>query len=92
MIWREPVAGEIPLLTQPVLFLMGENDHVAPGRDMAPEALRGKMGHNVELARELAAKMPKANVEMFEGAGHLIHLEAPQRFNESVVSFLNEGR
>jgi len=55
-----------------VLFLMGENDHVAPGRDMAPEALRGKMGHNVELARELAAKMPKANVEMFEGAGHLI--------------------
>ena len=50
------------------------------------------MGHNVELARELAAKMPKANVEVFEGAGHLIHLEAPQRFNESVVSFLNEGR
>ena len=92
MIWREPVAAEIPLLTQPVLFLMGENDHVAPGRDMAPEALRGKMGHNVELARELAAKMPKGNVEVFEGTGHLIHLEAPQRFNESVVSFLNEGR
>jgi pimeloyl-ACP methyl ester carboxylesterase len=92
MIWREPVAAEIPLLTQPVLFLMGENDYIAPGRDMAPEALRGKMGHNVELARELARKMPKANVEVFEGIGHLIHLEAPQRFNESVVSFLNEGR
>ncbi len=44
MIWREPVAAEIPLLTQPVLFLIGENDHVAVGRDFAPEALRGKMG------------------------------------------------
>jgi pimeloyl-ACP methyl ester carboxylesterase len=86
------VAAEMPLLTQPVLFLMGENDHIAPGRDMAPEALRGKMGHNVELARELSAKMPKGTVEAFEGTGHLIHLEAPQRFNESVVSFLNEGR
>jgi pimeloyl-ACP methyl ester carboxylesterase len=87
MIWREPVAGEIPLLTQPVLFLMGENDHVAVGRDLAPEALRGKMGHNVELARELAAKMPNAKVEVFEGTGHLIHLEAPQRFNDTVLRF-----
>jgi pimeloyl-ACP methyl ester carboxylesterase len=92
MIWREPVAAEIPLLTQPVLFLIGENDHVAPGRDLAPEALRGKMGHNVERARELAAKMPKARVEMFEGVGHLIHLEATQRFNESILAFLNDGR
>jgi pimeloyl-ACP methyl ester carboxylesterase len=92
MIWREPVAAEIPLLTQPVLFLMGENDHVAPGRDMAPEALRSKMGHNVELARELAAKMPKGSVEVFEGVGHLIHLEAPQRFNDAVLRFLNDGR
>ena len=69
MIWREPVAAEIPLLTQPVLFLMGENDHVAPGRDIAPEALRGKMGHNVELARELAAKMPKGTRRDVRGHG-----------------------
>lgn len=92
MIWREPVAAEIPLLAQPVLFLIGENDHVAPGRDFAPEALRAKMGHNVELAQALAAKMPQARVEVFEGIGHLIHLEAPERFNESVSRFLNEER
>ena len=92
MIWREPIVGEIPLLIQPVLFLMGENDHVAPGRDMAPEALRSKMGQNVELARELASKMPKGKVEVFDGVGHLIHLEAPRRFNESVLHFLNDGR
>ena len=92
MIWREPVAGEIPLLTEPVLFLIGENDHVAVGRDFAPEALRGRMGHNVELARELAAKMPHAQVEVFERVGHLIHLEAEQRFIESVLHFLNQGR
>ena len=35
---------------------------------------------------------PLTVIEEFEGVGHLIHLEAPQRFNESVVSFLNEGR
>lgn len=92
MIWREPVAAEIPLLTQPVLFLIGENDHVAVGRDFALEALRGKMGHNVELARDLVTKMPQGQVEMFEGVGHLIHLEAPEKFNDAVLRFLNDGR
>ena len=43
MIWREPVVYEIPLLPQSVLFVMGENDHLAPGRDFAPED-RGEMG------------------------------------------------
>jgi pimeloyl-ACP methyl ester carboxylesterase len=92
MIWREPVAQEIPLLTQPVLFVMGENDHLAPGRDFAPEALRAKMGQNVELARAHAAKMANARVEVFEGIGHLPHLEAPERFNELVLRFLSEAQ
>jgi pimeloyl-ACP methyl ester carboxylesterase len=29
---------------------------------------------------------------VFEGVGHLIHLEAEQRFNDSVLHFLNQGR
>ena len=91
MIWREPVVQEIPLLTQSVLFVMGKNDHLAPGRDFAPEALRGKMGQNAELAQALAAKMPRARVEVFEGIGHLPHLEAPERFNDVVLRFLNEA-
>jgi len=87
MIWREPVVYEIPLLPHNVLFVMGENDHLAPGRDFAPEELRGKMGQNVELAQALATKMQNARVEVFEGIGHLPHLEAPQRFNELVLGF-----
>ena len=88
MIWREPVVYEIPLLPHNVLFVMGENDHLAPGRDFAPEELRGKMGQNVELAQALAAKMPNARVKVFEGTGHLPHLEAPERFNALVLGFL----
>jgi pimeloyl-ACP methyl ester carboxylesterase len=91
LIWREPVVHEIPLLTQNVLFVMGENDHLAPGRDFAPEPLREKMGQNVRLAQDLAAKMPRARVEVFEGMGHLPHLEAPERFNDLVLRFLSDG-
>ena len=43
------------------------------------------------LAKDLVAKMPNARVEVFEGIGHLVHLEQPQRFNTVVLNFFNEG-
>jgi pimeloyl-ACP methyl ester carboxylesterase len=92
MIWREPVVHEIPLLEQPVLFIMGENDHLAPGRNFAPETVRDKMGQNAQLAQDLAAKMKNGHVEVFDGIGHLVHLEAPERFNDTVLRFFSEGR
>lgn len=92
MLYSQPVVYEIPLLKQPVLFLMGANDHNAPGRPYAPEALRPKMGENAKLARELVAKMPNAKVDVYEGVGHLVHLEATDKFNAAVTAFLNAPR
>jgi pimeloyl-ACP methyl ester carboxylesterase len=88
MIYREPVAHEIPLLTQPTLFIMGADDHNAPGRPNAPEALRPKMGQNAELAKALAATMPDARAEVIENTGHLAFLEARQKFDALMLAFL----
>jgi len=88
MIYREPVVHEIPLITQPTLFIMGADDHNAPGKPNAPEALRPKMGQNAELAKALAAKMPDASAEIIPNAGHLVFLEAASRFNELMLAFL----
>jgi pimeloyl-ACP methyl ester carboxylesterase len=90
MIYREPVVHEIPLLSQPTLFVMGADDHNAPGRPNAPEALRPKMGHNAELARSLAELMPNGRAEVIPNAGHLVFLEAPERYNELVIGFLGK--
>ena len=92
MIWGEPVLNEIPLLKQPVLFVMGGNDHNAPGRAYAPMEVRAKMGENAKLARELAARMANAKIEVYEGIGHVVHLEATARFNASMLAFLNAPR
>jgi pimeloyl-ACP methyl ester carboxylesterase len=88
MIYREPVAHEIPLITEPTLFIMGADDHNAPGRPLAPEALRAKMGQNAELAKALAAKMPNARAEVIPDIGHLVFLEAPDKYKELVLGFL----
>jgi len=92
MIWGQPVVHEIPLVQQQVLFIMGGNDRNAPGRGFAPMEVRARMGDNTRLARELAARMPNGKVEVYEGIGHLVHMEAVSRFNASVLAFLNAQR
>jgi pimeloyl-ACP methyl ester carboxylesterase len=88
MIYREPVVHEIPLVTQPTLFIMGADDHNAPGKPNAPEALRPKMGQNADLAKALAAQMPDARAEVIADTGHLVFLESPLKFNELMLAFL----
>ena len=80
---------EIPLLALPALFVMGEDDHNAPGRPNAPEALRPKMGQNADLAKALAAKMANARAEVIPNTGHLVFLEARQKFDELMLTFLS---
>jgi len=88
MIYREPVVHEIPLITAPTLFIMGADDHNAPGKPNAPEALRPKMGHNADLARDLAARMANGRAAVIENAGHLVFLDAPARLNDLMLAFL----
>ena len=88
MIYREPVVHEIPLVSAPTLFIMGADDHNAPGRPNAPEALRAKMGQNAELAKAFAAKMSNARAEVIPDTGHLVFLEAPEKYKELVLGFL----
>src|SRR6266852_5455631 len=90
MIYREPVVHEIPLVTQPTLFIMGADDHNAPGRANAPEALRPKMGQNAALAEALAARMPDAHAEVIPNAGHIVFLDAPAKYNELLLGFLGK--
>ncbi|HEY8334722.1 MAG TPA: alpha/beta hydrolase [Tardiphaga sp.] len=89
MIYREPVVHEIPQIALPTLFVMGADDHNAPGKPLAPEALRPKMGQNADLAKALAAKMPNARAEVLPDAGHLVFLDAAPRFNELMLAFLS---
>src|SRR3954453_1478508 len=88
LIYREPVVHEIPLITQPTLFVMGADDHNAPGRANAPEVLRAKMGQNAELAKALAARMANGRAEVVPNTGHLVFLEAPEKYRELVLGFL----
>lgn len=42
-----------------------------------------------EIGREMASVLPHAQLAIVPGAGHTIHLEQPERFDELVLRFLN---
>lgn len=88
--WGQPVVHELPLVNKQVLMIVGTRDRTAPGKGFAPPELREKMGHVAERAAEVAKTMPHARVQVIDGVGHLIHLEAPDQFNAAVLRFLKE--
>jgi len=90
MIYREPVVHEIPLITQPTLFIMGADDHNAPGRPYAPEALRPRMGQNAENAKMLASQMKDGRAEVIPNTGHLVFLEAREAYDSLLLGFLGK--
>ncbi len=56
----------------PVLVVVGEEDTLTP----------------VDEARKIVAGVPDGRLEVIPEAGHLANLEAPDRFNEALESFL----
>ena len=73
----DPPANErLAELRAPLLVMLGTLDE--PGTS--------------EAMRHLAASVPGARLEVFEGSAHMLNLEQPERFNRLVRSFLDEHR
>jgi len=90
MIHDQPVVHEYPLVATPTLFIMGVNDHNAPGRPYTTPELGKKMGFNTDNAKAIAKTMPDAKVIAYEGVGHIPHMERPNAFLHDMLSFLDQ--
>lgn len=66
--------GKIPFETFdfPTLFVAGEHDKLAAPAEM----------------KAVAQRIPNSRFETIEGAGHLVNIEKPARFNEILTDFL----
>jgi pimeloyl-ACP methyl ester carboxylesterase len=56
----------------PLVVVVGDQDEILP----------------VDEARQIAESAPQGRVEVVEGAGHVVSLDAPERFNEILRQFL----
>jgi pimeloyl-ACP methyl ester carboxylesterase len=62
-----------------------------PSLDLPVALLHGALDSEVpqEVPRAGAALLPNATLQIFQGAGHMPHIEVPEAFNASLAGFLN---
>jgi 3-oxoadipate enol-lactonase len=65
-------AAPIENIRAPTLVITSEDDRL----------------YTPDIARDMARRIPGAQLAMIEGAGHLSNLEQPERFNKVVLDFL----
>ncbi len=68
------ISSLLPGITAPTLVLAGDRDPIVPS----------------EQARVIAEKVPKAELVMFAGAGHLLFLERPTESRRAVDEWLHK--
>lgn len=88
MIFTQPVMYEFGQLTVPTLLMIGEKDNTAIGKDIAPPAVKARLGDYPKLARRTAQAISGAKLVLFAELGHAPQMQDPQRFHSALLQGL----
>lgn len=89
MIFTQPVYYEFKDLQMPTLLLIGTSDTTAIGSDIAPPAVKARLGHYDVLGKQAAKLIPHATLVEFPGLGHAPQMEEPAQFHKALLQGLN---
>ncbi|KAI1256245.1 hypothetical protein MGN70_002408 [Eutypa lata] len=88
MALSQPVVYEFPLLQPRTLLLIGERDVTALGKQWSPPEVQARLGHYDVLGERAAAAIPNADLVEFPDLGHAPQIQAPDRFHEELLGWL----
>lgn len=88
MMFEQPIRHEYHLLKMPTLLIIGQSDRsVFFRRYASPEAIK-PLGHWPELGRAAVKDLPDGKLVEIENAGHVSHIEQPEKFDAALAEFL----
>ena len=90
MAYEQPVLYEMPLIKPSTLLIVGEKDRAAIGRNRVTPEVRATLGLYPELAKKAAQAMTDCKLVLIPDVAHVPHLEAPERFHEELLRFLDQ--
>ena len=88
MIYQQPVRHEFGLIRTPTLLIIGQEDRTVVGRNFVTEDVLKTLGQYPQLGKAAAQDIPGSKLVELKNVGHIPHLEAPQAFNEALMSFI----
>lgn len=89
MIYSQPVYYEFSRLRVPTLLINGTADTTAIGSDIAPPAVKAKIGKYQVLGKEVIKLIPDGRLIEFDGLGHAPQMEEPVRFHRALLGALD---
>lgn len=88
MIFTQPVFYEFGDLKVPTTLMIGMSDTTAIGSDIAPPAVKARLGDYRVLGKAVAKRIPGARLIEFPGLGHAPQMEEPAKFNQTLLDDL----
>jgi pimeloyl-ACP methyl ester carboxylesterase len=88
MIFTQPVVYEFPLLKVPTTLMIGDADTTAIGSDIAPPAVKSRIGRYDVLGKQVVKQIPQATLVEFHGLGHAPQMEDPAAFHRALLEEL----
>ncbi|KAF6663983.1 alpha/beta hydrolase [Pantoea sp. EKM101V] len=88
MIFTQPVFYEFGDLKVPTTLMIGTSDTTAIGSDIAPPAVKARLGDYRVLGKAVAKRIPGARLIEFPGLGHAPQMEEPAKFNQALLDDL----
>ncbi|AZD08312.1 Hydrolase, alpha/beta fold family [Pseudomonas chlororaphis] len=88
MIFTQPVYYEFKDLKMPTLLLIGTSDTTAIGSDIAPPAVKARIGNYQVLGKQVAGLIPHSTLIEFPGLGHAPQMEQPAQFHQALLGWL----
>ena len=79
-----PVYDRLGALKMPILVLYGADDKMIPNRFLHPKQTTAMVADAAQRA------MPHATIKLIPNAGHILMLEQPQAFQETVLDWLGK--
>jgi pimeloyl-ACP methyl ester carboxylesterase len=71
---RFEMIGQLPLINLPVLVICGDEDRLTPPK----------------YSSYLQQKLPRAELSVIEGAGHMVMVEKPGETNKAIGRFIQK--
>ncbi|HEV2675028.1 MAG TPA: alpha/beta hydrolase [Aliidongia sp.] len=90
MIYTQPVLYELDKLAVPTVLFIGDKDTTALGKDLAPPAVRAKLGNYPALGRRAADLISEVKLVEFPTLGHAPQIQDPAAFHKALLE--NLGR